>query len=156
MLYDNGSHILFDNTLYDLVQFHFHTPSEHHIKDKTFPAEIHLVHRSPEGAHLVISLLLKSGDFNPLIDKIIKNAPKEKGENEKMDVINIGNIYPDNPHYYFYEGSFTTPPCTENVKWVIHKKQVELSSGQLSKLLSKEGFNARPIQKIYDRKVEVF
>lgn len=156
MLYDNGSSITFDYKIYDLVQFHFHTPSEHHLKDTTFPAEMHFVHRSPEGEHLVIGLLLKSGKFNKVIQTVIEKAPNEVGENEAMEQINIGDIYPEDSHFYFYEGSFTTPPCTENVKWLIHRKHAEASASQLSKLFIKEGINARPIQKIYERQVEVF
>ena len=47
--YGKGSYITLGNERYDLQQFHFHTPSEHRVAGRSFPMEIHFVHRNKRG-----------------------------------------------------------------------------------------------------------
>ncbi|MFL5514248.1 MAG: carbonic anhydrase family protein, partial [Gemmatimonadales bacterium] len=62
--YDPGSSLEIEGTRYQLIQFHFHTPSEHTFAGKHAPAELHLVHRSGDGRLAVIGVLLQPGPEN--------------------------------------------------------------------------------------------
>ncbi len=155
MKFENGSHVVFDSDTFDLMQFHFHTPSEHFLKGEYFPGEVHLVHRSKEMKYLVMSIFIELGDENDLIGQILEH-PVETDSAEVNQSLDLLTSISTDKGFYYYQGSFTTPPCSEGVHWLINKSRIEASSAQLRDLLGVEGFNARPVQDPHDRKVEVF
>ncbi len=119
--YDPGSSIAWDGAVYQLVQFHFHTPSEHTVKGKTYALELHLVHRSAEGKLAVVGVLVDIGAENPAFASIWDHLPSEAGAEQIVEgvTINAGDLLPQTKSYFTYDGSLTTPPCTEGVKWFV-------------------------------------
>jgi len=151
--YDAGSFIELDNTRYDLLQFHYHTPSEHTVDGESFPAELHIVHKNAAGNLAVVGILLKEGADNVGYQPYIRNLPAEKTDVKDAGVkINAIDLLPPVQTTFRYIGSLTTPPCTESVNWLLMTTPVELSVEQLTALDSLfEGGNNRPVQPINDR-----
>ncbi len=152
--YDNGSFIKVDGEDYQLVQFHFHTPSEHTIGGKTFGNELHLVHKSGKGELAVVGVLIEKGKENPAYKEIWANLPKKADEKKEVKAtINADELLPVTRSFYRYSGSLTTPPCSENVKWIVLKTPVQMSEAQIKKIESIMKHNNRPVQPINERKV---
>ncbi|HCR71044.1 MAG TPA: hypothetical protein DIW23_06340 [Anaerolineae bacterium] len=154
--YDAGSYIELDSVRYDVLQFHYHAPSEHTIDGKEFPAELHIVHKNEDGALAVVGILLEEGRENSALNPFINNLPSEKSDVEDAGVtINANDLLPSIQTTFRYSGSLTTPPCSEGVSWLLMTIPVELSSEQLSTLESifEEG-NNRPVQPLNNRSLE--
>jgi carbonic anhydrase len=138
-----------DGDRFDLVQIHFHTPSEHEIDGAKADAEFHFVHADAEGDLLVVGVLANEGaEFGawvPFIDAA--GAPTHKGDN----VIDLAALLPESLDHFEYEGSLTTPPCSEGVEWRVLQTPIELSAGQLAQLRSAHDDNARPVQPLHGR-----
>ncbi len=152
--YDPGSSINIDGTDYGLVQFHFHTPSEHTIDGRSYDGEMHLVHKSSEGELAVVSVLLEKGDVNESLNPIIDNMPTKEGDTaDVMGGISVDDLLPKDRSAYRYTGSLTTPPCSEDVKWIVLKTPVQISEAQLEALQKILKDNNRPVQPLNSRKV---
>lgn len=151
--YDPGSYIELDNTRYDVVQFHYHAPSEHTVDGESFPAELHIVHRNADGNLAVVGILLRDGSENAAYQPFTNNLPAEKADAKDVgETINVMDMLPSVQTTFRYSGSLTTPPCTEGVNWLLMTTPVELSNQQLAALDSLfEGGNNRPVQQINDR-----
>ena len=161
--YKAGSTVLFDGKEYQLRQFHFHDPSEHHIEGKTFPMEMHLVHQNKSGHLLVVAVLIELGKTNAALEKAgtwIKQklghrVPIEGEEIRSGLVVNVKNLLPKvTNHFYSYHGSLTTPPCSEGVQWVVLKNHIEVSEQQVQRFVRTVGPNARPLQLPSGRLIE--
>ena len=155
---DEGSTFTFGTKSYQLKQFHFHTPSEHTIDGKHAPMEMHMVHQSSDGALAVVGVLFKEGNKpNENFNKIIANLPNAKGESKhlKTDSIDIKVHMPADNYAYHYIGSLTTPPCSENVQWLVLRNQVSLTPEQIKAFSSRIGPNNRPTQQVNDRTVQL-
>ena len=151
--YDPGSYIELDNVRYDIVQFHYHAPSEHTVDGESFPAELHIVHRNADGNLAVVGILLREGAENAAYQPFIGNLPAEKIDATDAGVtINALDMLPEVQTTFRYSGSLTTPPCTEGVNWLLMTTPVELSNQQLTALDSLfEAGNNRPVQPLHDR-----
>jgi len=152
--YEPGSYIVYEGKKCELLQFHFHTPSEHLFNGKAFPMEVHLVHKCEDDGLLVIGVMMDEGKAHDLIAKIWEVMPSEEGEVTRDDVkINAMDLLPESRGYYTYPGSLTTPPCTEGVKWIMMKEKIEVSKDQIDRFRSFYDMNARPVQPLNDRVV---
>lgn len=151
-----GSSLTIGRDRYSLVQFHFHKPSEEAIDGRHYAMVAHLVHRDSTGRIAVVAVLLKAGAENPLIDKLWRNVPSEKGHEERLDAVTIspGQLLPVNRAYFTYQGSLTTPPCTEGVRWIVLKTPNSVSVGQIIGFGKFYRMNARPVQPANGREVE--
>jgi len=139
---------------FNLLQFHFHTPSEHYIDGAPYPMEAHFVHKADDGTLGVIGVMFKVGAHNPVIEGIWQNVPQAGSAKQVEGVeINASDLMPANKGYYKYDGSLTTPPCTEGVQWYVMQDTIELSAKQLTAFQSVFPVNARPIQDLGDRVV---
>ncbi|EDX72262.1 Eukaryotic-type carbonic anhydrase, putative [Coleofasciculus chthonoplastes PCC 7420] len=153
--YKAGSSIKIEGKRYELLQFHFHAPSEHTIKGGDYPMEAHLVHKSQDGQLAVIGVFLKEGQYNPFIETLWANIPTQKGERIVRGVtVNASALPPKDKSFYHYTGSLTTPPCTEGVNWYVLKQPIEISSQQLAKFQSVYSGNARPVQPLNKRVIK--
>jgi carbonic anhydrase len=150
---DKNSDLMIHGKSYNLLQYHFHAPSEHQIGGKSFPAEMHLVHQSADGEYAVVGVMIVLGNENPAFDSFWDLMPKHAGEpNDKSQiVVNAINLLPTNREYYHYVGSFTTPPCTEGVQWYVLKNPVSMSARQLAQFTALYDHNNRPIQPLNGR-----
>lgn len=146
--YGKGSYITLGEERYDLVQFHFHTPSEHRVAGRSFPMEIHFVHRNKRGQLAVVGVLVAFGEYNLAASEIWDQLPKRSHTKsaDTRTLINARDLLPGNTKYFRYSGSLTTPPCSENVKWLVLQTPVVFSEGQVAKLHRIIGMNARPPQ----------
>jgi len=153
-LCDPGSDFVVGDARYELVQFHFHTPSEHTVDGSLLDGEVHLVHATPDGAFAVIGVFLEEGDRNPALHDVVRTAATLPSE-----PIDIGAVFdptlllPDDPAYYRYDGSLTTPPGTEGVLWTVFRSPVPASAEQLGVLREVLHHNVRPVQPINERQV---
>ena len=148
-----GSKIRIDGKAYDLLQFHFHRPSEEHINGKPSAMVIHYVHKNDSGDLAVLGVLLQEGNENPGIKTLWSHAPSKEGPEVAPDNVafNPANLLPREMEFYHYDGSLTTPPCTEKVKFYILKTQVNIGKEQITQFPFK--MNARPVQPLNERKI---
>ncbi len=154
--YAPGSSISVAGKKYELLQFHFHTHSEHQINGKTYPMEAHLVHQSSDGELAVIGVLMKEGKANRFISSLWSNIPEKPGEDQVIRgiQINASALPPADQSYYNYSGSLTTPPCSEGVNWMVLKTPIEVSKQQIKQFQSVYDVNARPVQPLNNRQVK--
>ncbi len=109
-------HVALNHHTYQVRQFHFHEPSEHHIEGQSFPMEMHLVHQDERGHILVIAVMLKIGMDEPVLSTFWTWLPEQLGEKVAIPLnLSIADILPKNTHHFSYSGSLTTPPCSEGV-----------------------------------------
>lgn len=151
--YSKGSYIIINGKKYNLLQFHFHRPSENTVKGKHFDMEAHLVHRSDDGELAVVAVFMKEGKENAFIKRVWEHLPEKMGHEEKFNdvVVNVSDFLPESRAYYAFEGSLTTPPCTEGVKWFVLQTPVEVSANQIKRFESFYRMNARPTQPLNGR-----
>jgi carbonic anhydrase len=154
--YTPGSTISIEGKTYELVQFHFHHPSEEEISGRHYAMVAHLVHKNNEGKLAVVAVLIQQGDPNPLISTLWDNLPPRKNNEIESDSVqvHVADLLPSNHNYYRFEGSLTTPPCTEGVSWYVLETPVTFSKAQIEKFASIYPRNARPIQPLHNRVVQ--
>ena len=140
---------------HELVQFHFHTPSEHQINGKTYSMEVHLVHKDEHGQLSVIGIMLKKGRANTFLSRFWERLPTSAGLEKVADdvTLNLGDLLPKDKSYYHYKGSLTTPPCSEGVNWYVLKTAVEVSPEQIRQFASLFRHNERPVQPLNGRQL---
>jgi carbonic anhydrase len=153
--YAPGSALLVGGKRYELVQFHFHHPSEEEIDGKRFEMVVHLVHRDAAGQLAVVAVLLRVGHENPLLATLWGGLPKPGNHEPQITKarINAGGLLPSDHGYYAFSGSLTTPPCLEGVRWMALKTPVEISKAQVATFASRYPDNARPVQRLNGRHV---
>jgi carbonic anhydrase len=154
--YDGGSFLEVGNDRYQLLQFHFHTPSEEAIGGKRYPMVAHLVHKNDAGQLAVVALLINQGSKdNPLFDQFWAKLPHEHNETRIFDDIkyNVADLLPSKTSYWTFMGSLTTPPCSEGVRWLVLKQPLSISAKQIARFKHEFAMNARPLQSLFDRAV---
>lgn len=150
-----GNAITVQGRRYDLLQFHFHRPSEERINGRQFDMVAHLVHKDPEGRLAVVAVLLDRGIAQPVIQAVWNNLPLEKGEESAAPtVIDLNKLLPEDRRYYTYMGSLTTPPCSEGVLWLVLKTPAPISPEQINIFARLYPMNARPIQQASGRVIK--
>ncbi|KAF8042653.1 hypothetical protein BT93_A1097 [Corymbia citriodora subsp. variegata] len=160
-----------DGRPYFLQQCHWHHPSEHAINNRSYPLELHMVHSASDAGvednTVVVGLMYEIGEPNAFIDEVLRRIMSETHckEIEVKEEIEIGVIDPrkitwGEHSYYRYNGSLTTPPCTEGVKWIVNKEPSSVSEEQiwLLRRLVDDGAcnNARPIQPLNGRHIQLY
>jgi len=153
--YDPGSYIMVEGKKFNLLQFHFHSPSEHTVNGKHYLMEMHLVHKSKDGELAVIGVLMRTGKTNSALQKIWDNLPAHINKEKKTAVaLNVLDLMPPvDRAFHRYNGSLTTPPCSEGIMWSIFPAEMEVSQSQADKFLSLIKANNRPVQPLHARKV---
>jgi len=149
-----GSSFSLDGKDFELLQFHFHTPSENTIKGKFFPMEAHLVHSDKDGNLAVIAVMYEQESENAVIKSLWEKMPKKVGDKHSLAdaAINAFDLLPKDKSYYRFSGSLTTPPCTEGVRWIVMKKPVTISKEQVDEFAHVMHHpNNRPVQPLNSR-----
>jgi carbonic anhydrase len=139
----------------ELLQFHFHAPSEEKINGKAYPLVAHLVHKDAQGKLAVVGVLFKVGKTNPMLAKVFAAMPANAGGKAPLaEPFDAAALLPADRSYWAFMGSLTTPPCSEGVRWQVLRTPVELSRAQLAAFRKLYPMNARPVQPLNGRKVE--
>lgn len=154
--YEPGSSIRVGDREFALKQFHFHRPSEEKVHGRRHELSLHLVHADAEGRLAVVGILLDSGPENALVRLLWNNVPKGAGAEQRHDDvrINAADLLPKDRGYYSFEGSLTTPPCTEDVTWLVLKQPVTVSASAIAQFAKRYPDDARPTQPLYGRVVK--
>lgn len=155
--FEAGSQIKYDGIVYDLMSMHFHSPSEHTLSGKSFPMEIHFINQDQAGNMVVFASFLAKGHQNKTIAKIwgaVGGSPAP--EAHAAIAFNPGDLLPAQRSHYEYEGSLSSPPCTENVRWLVFNNPVHASENQVSAFQHLYRANARPTQPLNGRNVVNF
>ncbi|MRW92670.1 carbonic anhydrase family protein [Duganella sp. FT80W] len=143
----SGNYITVGNRTYELIQFHFHRPSEERINGKGYEMVVHLVHKDSSGHIAMLALLLERGKAQPVIQTVWNNLPLEKYDTAVPAIaLDPADLLPARRDYYTFMGSMTTPPCEENVLWMVMKEPVQASPAQMALFSRLYPLNARPTQ----------
>jgi len=154
--YAPGSFITVQGKGYELVQFHFHKPSEEKINGKSADMVAHLVHKNADGNLAVVAVLLKTGQANKLVETLWKNLPPEKERETAVEgvQVNAADLLPaKKAGYYTFTGSLTTPPCSEGVTWFVLKTPTSISNSEVARFAQLYPMNARPTQPLNGREI---
>ena len=147
-----GSWLRIGDDEFQLIQFHAHSPLEHQVNGELFPLEEHFVHQNESGALAVVSVLYRAGEFNGHIARLGAAAPTEINQPVQLDVdITFFELYSDHDSYYRYNGSLTTPPCTEGVRWFVLKTKGHIAPEQAENFVDLIGEDARGPQPLNAR-----
>ncbi|MBF4987182.1 carbonic anhydrase family protein [Methylophilus sp. 14] len=143
-----GNMMVLDQKPYQLKYIIVHVPSEHQIKQKSYAAELQMVHEDKTGHRVIIAVMLEEGSAHAGLEKLLGSLPKEKEQSKPLAIrVTPADLMPTKPAYYRYSGSLTAPPCTEGVQWVIMKESLKISKFQLGSLQQAIGEpNQRPVQ----------
>ncbi|MBC7681786.1 MAG: carbonic anhydrase family protein [Ferruginibacter sp.] len=150
-----------DNTVtvrgstFKLYQIVFHHPSEERVNGRAYAMVAHLMHRDEDGQVAVVAVLLDPGQANTLINKVWTYMPLDTGDRVRMPagLLDLNELLPQDMRYYQFMGSLTTPPCSENVLWMVLKQPVQISPEQLRLFSQLYPANARPVQPLNGRVV---
>lgn len=139
--------------LYELVQYHFHAPSEHTINGKHSPLEAHFVHKSADGRLAVFGVLVEEGEYDPMWETVLSQLPDGPGDFRHIENLDLdmNELRPLPRRFYRYAGSLTTPPCSEGVQWLVMAEQRQISVDQMARIVSHLHNNNRPVQPLGDR-----
>lgn len=150
-----GNAIEVNQRRYELVQFHFHRPSEERINGRQYDMVAHLVHKDLDGRLAVVAVLIERGGAHPVVQQVWNSLPLEKNDTMVGPApLNPALLLPQDKRYYTYMGSLTTPPCSEGVLWMVLKQPVSLSDEQLAIFARLYPMNARPIQSASGRLIK--
>ena len=149
-----GETMTIGDKTYALVQFHFHAPSEHTVDGEHFPMEMHFVHQAKDDALAVVGVLIDEGTENPGIAPLWSQLAEAPGTETTVQIPAefVDHIFPgDASGIYHYDGSLTTPPCSEGVKWYLRKTPTQFSKDQIAAFTAIYDHNNRPVQALNDR-----
>lgn len=140
---------------YELVQFHFHRPSEERLNGRQFDMVAHMVHKDVDGKLAVVAVLIEQGKAHPAVQLVWNSLPLEKGMEQRSPVmLDLLALLPEDQRYVTYMGSLTTPPCSEGVLWMVLKQPVQFSREQMNVFARMYPMNARPIQNAAGRMIK--
>jgi len=155
--YEEGSELIFQGLPYELLQFHFHTGSEHKVLNKQYPMEVHLVHKNISTGNLaVVGIFVEEGAENEFLNKLGTVLPLDSERFSKSALIDVTELLPTKGSYFNYAGSLTTPPCSQIVNWLVMKNPVSASSAQIKRFSDILQNNFRPIQPTNDRVIKLY
>ena len=138
-----------DGVSYALQQFHFHRHSETTIDGEHLPLEAQFVHKAADGSIMVVAVLFEKGSSNPTLAKLAWKGLSPSAGKRPLPEFNPAMVLPDVRDFFFYRGSFTTPPCTEGVKWVVLREYQAVTAVQLAAFPFERNF--RPVQPLNGR-----
>jgi carbonic anhydrase len=153
--YSDGDTLTVRDASYQLAQYHFHAPSEHTVNGKHFPMEMHMVHKATDGKLAVVGVFIEEGQHHAAFDPVWSNLPKAKGVETHLSgvKVDVDALLPRARTTYRYDGSLTTPPCSEGVKWFVMTTPIPLSAGQIGQFTAIINGNNRPVQPINGRPI---
>ncbi len=147
-----GNGIVIDGVRHELRQFHFHHGSEHTVEGRRLPLEMHLVHENAEGSTAVVGVLFRDGGANDALEPVWTHLPALPSSRRAIPCeVDLPSLLPERRTTWRYRGSFTTPPCTEDVAWVVFTEFLALSGDQIDAFAALHPHNYRPVQPLGER-----
>ena len=140
-----GGKVVWQDVDYALKQYHFHAPSEHALAGRRTAMEAHFVHAADNGSLLVIGVLFTPGAVNDAFAAVMRAAPPTEGA-AVLAAIDLTAMLPHERGVFRYEGSLTTPPCSEIVHWNVFDTPVEVAQADIDAFMRIYKMNARPLQ----------
>ena len=149
-----------DGKTFKLDNIHVHHPSEHLLNGQRYAMEVHLVHKAvppATGAVVVAVFLIPGGSSSDGLQKLFAQMAATKAPNSAVfapaltEVDLLGLLPTWDMGYVRYDGSLTTPPCTEGVTWLVLKTARLISQQQIDAFTAAYPVNARPLQLLGDR-----
>ncbi|MFB5661514.1 carbonic anhydrase [Alteribacillus sp. HJP-4] len=149
------NNIIVNDTEYTLDHFHFHTPSEHLFNEEHYEMEMHLVHENEKGETAVLGVMIQEGETNEELSAAWNNLPASESREEVAinDPIDLQALLPQKNTTFHYNGSLTTPPCSEEVEWIIYKQPIAMSQEQIKDFQEIFPDNHRHEQDLNEREV---
>ncbi|KAL3418564.1 carbonic anhydrase [Phlyctema vagabunda] len=148
-----GASMFIEDQKFDLLQFHFHTPSEHTINGEYFPLEMHMVHQAADETIGVLALpfqLSATGDSTALVQSVMASLGEiaEPGNVAELGALDFTALAANLQAQSFstYTGSLTTPPCAEGLKFFVAQQPLAMDVTTYNAIKSVVGFNARFVQ----------
>jgi len=153
--YAPGSSITVADKRYDLLQYHFHAPSEHTIDGNAYDMVVHLVHQAEDGQLGVVGVMFAAGESNETIATLWEHMPAQADQTVDATAVTIdaADLLPSDLAYFNYSGSLTTPPCSEDVNWMVLATPVTVSAAQVAQFTDLFPLSARPVQPLNGRTV---
>ncbi len=155
--FEPGSSMSINGKQYNLLQFHFHSPSEHTIDGQAADMVAHLVHKADDGQLGVVGVMLNKGEANAVLAPLWEQMPKHKGDEVYFEgdeaKVDLSGFLPENAAYYNYSGSLTTPPCSEGVNWLVLQNPVSVSAEQVAAFTTLFAKSTRPVQPLNGRTI---
>ena len=152
-----GSTLSRGGKIYDLIRLDLHAPSEHLVDGKQYPMEIQFVHKCTESDDLaIVSVFLLQGRPNDAFSELSKKFPRHTEKKGELANFSPSDLLPPRLGYWTYEGSITTPPCTENVTWLIIEEPTMVDARDIDNFMSIYVGNARPVVPAKRRKILSF
>jgi carbonic anhydrase len=146
-----GSGLQIGAERYELRQFHFHTPSEHALNGARSAMEVHFLHAHPSDRFAAVGAFLTSGGNNAAFTQIIRAAPTREGSANLEQPLDPTTLVPAEGALYRYEGSLSTPPCSETVEWNVFGLPVAVAGADIAAFRKLYPNNARPRQPVNRR-----
>lgn len=140
---------------FTLAQYHFHAPSEHTLNGEHFPMEVHFVHSTDSGELAVVGVFIEQGEHNAVLDPVWGVMPNEPGETRVLEGhdVDLDVLVPAGAGAFRYQGSLTTPPCSEGVRWFVRREPIALSAEQITAFTDIINNNNRPVQPLNGRQL---
>lgn len=127
-----GNVLKLDGAKFEMKQVHFHVPSENTINGTSYPLEAHFVHADDKGHLAVIAVMFKVGAANAGLAKLWAEMPAQAGDPVALTArFKPLELMPARKSYYRFNGSLTTPPCSEGVRWLVLKQPISASKAQI-------------------------
>ncbi len=153
MNYAPGSYMEIGAKKFHLLQLHFHAPSEHKIEGRHASMEVHLVHKGEDDRLAIVGVMIEEGAGNRSLGGLWRIMPKAINQDVYAEgrMLNVADLLPKHREYFHYQGSLTTPPCSEGVNWFVMQKPISISARAIKKFYSIVGNNSRPVQPLHAR-----
>lgn len=151
----------FDNETDYLVGWHIHTPADHSVNGIRARAELHLVHRNDqERERAIFAILIEPGnEVNGFIASLPQPYVKyEEGKpaqlvRSPLDLQALTASASNFQEFWTYEGSLTSPPCTEGERWWVARQTMYVSTQQMRMILDASTYSARQEQNVWEHRI---
>lgn len=143
---DSGNRIVVDGTSFALSQFHFHLPSEHTIDGAETAMELHFVHTARSGHLAVLAVLLSAQTDRTPLSRVLTAAPNRSGLTRAVTTVDPREFLPAGLAQFRYQGSLTTPPCTEGVEWIVLRHPAPVAATEVDNYRALFPHSNRPTQ----------
>lgn len=151
IIYPKGNFLEMNGNRYQLKEIYFKTPGENTIDSFRSMLEVQFLHEDSKKNKVILAVFFVEGRSNPIIDMLVKNIPTQPNKANFIANVDIRKLLPNNLASYQFDGSLTTPPCSQGVRWIVLKEAMSITQSQFDSMYNITGSNARPIQDVFNR-----